>query len=197
MISLKQGSPTSGLWTSTFCQISGSIRLEIQCIINAMHLNHLETTLPPPSPRKNCLPQYWSPMPKRLGTAALFFFFFDGRIIALQRCVGFCHTTWISHKYPLLLQSPSHPPPPSHPSVITEHQAELPELYSNFPLAITIHFTHGSVSTSMLLYQIIPPSPSPTMEDWCFKGLISKYSHILRSLSSGLQQMNLVSNTSP
>jgi len=49
-ISLKQGSPTFRSPTSTFCQISGSTRLEIQCIINATHLNHLETILPLASP---------------------------------------------------------------------------------------------------------------------------------------------------
>ena len=38
------GSSILGLWTSTFCQISGSIRLEIQCTVNVMHLKH------PPSP---------------------------------------------------------------------------------------------------------------------------------------------------
>ena len=49
----KEGSPrtgvlTSGLWTGSFCWISGSIRLEIKCSINVMHLNHPKTT--PSSP---------------------------------------------------------------------------------------------------------------------------------------------------
>ena len=41
--SLYQGSPTSGPWTNTCCQISGSIRLEIKCTINVMCLNHPQT----------------------------------------------------------------------------------------------------------------------------------------------------------
>ena len=47
--------------------------------------------------------------------------------------------------------------------VITEHRAELPVLYSSFPLAIC--FTHGDVYINMstLLCQAIPPSPSPAM----------------------------------
>ena len=32
--------PTSRLWTGTSCQISSSIRLEIKCTINIMHLDH-------------------------------------------------------------------------------------------------------------------------------------------------------------
>ena len=43
---------------------------------------------------------------------------------------------------PFFLSLPP-PPTPSHPSrFITEHQAELPVLYSSFPL--TIYFAHGS-----------------------------------------------------
>ena len=42
---------------------------------------------------------------------------------------------------------------------ITEHQAELPVLYSNFPLAV--YFIPGSVYMSRLISQFIPPSPSP------------------------------------
>ena len=45
--SLRQGSPASRLWTSTSCQISGSVKLEIQHTINVMCLNHPEIiTLP-------------------------------------------------------------------------------------------------------------------------------------------------------
>ena len=45
--------------------------------------------------------------------------------------------------YPLCLEPPSHFPLIPHLEVITEHQAELPVLYSRFPLAI--YFTHSSV----------------------------------------------------
>ena len=42
-----QGSPTSRPQTSTSCQISAGIKLEIKCTINVMHLSHPETTLFP------------------------------------------------------------------------------------------------------------------------------------------------------
>ena len=48
------------------------------------------------------------------------------------------------------------PPTPTPRLVITEHQAELPELRSSFPLAI--YFTRGSVYESVLISQSIPPS---------------------------------------
>ena len=60
------------------------------------------------------------------------FSFFHWRIIALQHCVGFCHTpTWISHIYIRLL-------PPIIPPLllVKEHWTEFPVLHSNFPLAI-------------------------------------------------------------
>ena len=44
---LAQGSPTSGLWMGTCCQISSGIRLKFT--INAMCLNHPKTILPTPS----------------------------------------------------------------------------------------------------------------------------------------------------
>ena len=45
-------------------------------------------------------------------------------------------------------------PPLPHPSkVVTEHQAEIPVLYSRFPLAI--YFTLGSVYMSVLLSQFV------------------------------------------
>ena len=57
------------------------------------------------------------------------------------------------------------PPPTTHPTpqlwVVAEHQAELTELHSNFPLAI--YFTCDSVYISMLLSQFIPRPPSPAV----------------------------------
>ena len=45
--------------------------------------------------------------------------------------------------------------------VITEHQAQLPVLCSNFPLASSL--THNSIYMSTLLSQFIPPSPCLTV----------------------------------
>ena len=54
---------------------------------------------------------------------ALFSFIFNWRRIALQCCVGFCHTAaWISHRYPYApphLEPPSHLPP--HPTSLGCH----------------------------------------------------------------------------
>ena len=59
----------------------------------------------------------------------------------------------------LPLTSPS---PPSHPSGLSQNTgAELPVLYSSFPLAI--YFTHGSVYFSKLVSLFIPPLSSPTV----------------------------------
>ena len=67
--------------------------------------------------------------------------FFNWRILALQCCVGFCRTTLISHKYTYIPSlPPSHSTPLGHQS--TDMRAELPELYSNFLLAI--YFTYGN-----------------------------------------------------
>jgi len=65
---------------------------------------------------------------------SFFFFNFYWRIIALQYCAGFCHTsTWISHRFTYvasLLNLPpiSHPIPPL--CVVTEHWGELPGAHS-------------------------------------------------------------------
>ena len=67
---------------------------------------------------------------------------------------------WISYMcmqipFPLdLLLASLHPTPLGH----HKHWAELPELYSMFPLAI--YFTYGDVSMSILISRFVPPSPS-------------------------------------
>ena len=91
----------------------------------------------------------------------LFLKIFNGRIIALQCCAGFCHkTTQISHNYmyiPSLFSLPHHPTPLGH----TEHQPGLLVLYINSNFLLAICFTHGNVYISMQLFQFIPPSPYP------------------------------------
>ena len=55
------------------------------------------------------------------------------------------------------------PPPLCHSIHLSylAHQAELPVLYSYFPLAI--YFIYGSVYMSMLFSQLILPFPSPSV----------------------------------
>ena len=53
------------------------------------------------------------------------------------------------------------PLPHPTPWAITGHWAELPVLYSSSPLAL--YFTHRSVCMSLLLPQLVPPSPSPAV----------------------------------
>ena len=76
-----------------------------------------------------------------LSTALLFFsssFFFKNRgTFALQCSVSiYCTTMWINYMYTsipsLMSLRPSHP----IPILITEHRAELPVLYSSFPLSV-------------------------------------------------------------
>ena len=82
------------------------------------------------------------------------------------------HFLFFKYTYPLLLESPSYPPPPPTaptnptPLVVTEHQVELPVSYSNFPLAI--YFTYGNICTSMLLSQFVPLSPFPVVSTSLF-----------------------------
>ena len=67
-----QWPPTSRLWVGTSCQISGSISLEIKCIINVMTWIVPKPSPTPhpgnPGPTKNCLPWNQILVPKSLGT---------------------------------------------------------------------------------------------------------------------------------
>ena len=84
----------------------------------------------------------------------LFFFnIFNWRIIALQYCAGFCHTsTWISHRYrhvPSLVNLHS-PPTPSCPSRSSQ-STRLNSLLSQSKFPLVTCFAYGNVYVSMLL----------------------------------------------
>ena len=69
---------------------------------------------------------------------------FSWRIIALQHCFGFCHTsTWISSRHTSLLplEPPSHLPlTPSYPSRLSQStRFELPASHSKFPLVSVLN----------------------------------------------------------
>ena len=91
------------------------------------------------------------------------------RTVALQSCVGLCHTpAWISCRYtcePSLLNTPpiSYPIPPLH--IITERWVELPVLHSKFSLAFC--FAYSNVYISMLFSQFIPLSPTVSTGLFC------------------------------
>ena len=97
------------------------------------------------------------------------FFFKNWRIIALQCCVGFCHTTsWINHNYiymcmciSIYISPPSWAflsPPPSCPFWLSQSARLSSLLYSSSPLVI--YFTQQCVHMSMLLSQFVPLSPA-------------------------------------
>ena len=92
----------------------------------------------------------------------ILFLIFMWRITALQYCISLRHTsTWIGPRY---TRVPSHlPHQPTPLQVTTEHWVWAPCATQRVP---TIYFTYGSVS--MLLFQFIPPSPSPTVSTVCF-----------------------------
>ena len=79
---------------------------------------------------------------------------------------------YINMKWPELYICPL---PPESPSCLPPHPTPLgchkplgfgfPVSYSKFPLAV--YFTYGHVYVSMLLSQIIPPSPSPLCPKVC------------------------------
>ena len=117
------------------------------------------------------------------------FLFFNWRIIALQCCAGFWHTT---HEWVIILYIYVYIYPPSGASIpppilplqgITKHQAELPVSYSSFPLVI--YFKYDRVYLSMILSQFILPSPSPAVSTchfstYVFPFLLCKWVHQYR-----------------
>ena len=89
-----------------------------------------------------------------------FFFYFNWRLITLQYCDGFCHTfTWISCGC-TCVPHPD-PPSPSHPSGSSQCTSPVHPVLC-FEPGLAIYFTYDNIHVSMLISQIIPPSPSPT-----------------------------------
>ena len=85
--------------------------------------------------------------------------FISWSLIPLQYCTGFCHTlTWISHGVTCV----PHPEPPSHflPHPIPLGHRGAPALVSCIQPGLAICFTLDNIYVSMLLSQVIPPSPS-------------------------------------
>ena len=73
----------------------------------------------------------------------------------------------VNQQYVSIYSLPVGPTPCPYPStitvisVLTEHRAELPILYSSFPLVI--YFTHGRAHTSISVSQFIPTPSPPSM----------------------------------
>ena len=87
----------------------------------------------------------------------VFYFIFNWRIITLQYCDGFCHTsTWISHRHthvPSLLNLPPYSMP------LGCHRAPALDFLCHAANSHWLSILH----MAMYMSQVIPPSPSPTM----------------------------------
>ena len=88
------------------------------------------------------------------------FIYFNWKLITLQYCIGFCHTsTWIRHGYTRV----PHPEPPSpyHPSGSSQCTSPKHPVSCIKP-GLAIHFIYDIIHVSIPFSQIIPPSPSPS-----------------------------------
>ena len=114
------------------------------------------------------------------------FIYFNWRLITLQYCSGFCHAfTWISHVYMCPPSWTPFPPPSlSHPP--GSSQCTSPEHpVSCIKPWLVVCFTYDNMHVSMLVSQIIPPSPSPTESKSLFFTSVSfAVSHIGLSFPS-------------
>ena len=91
-------------------------------------------------------------------------YLFFWRVITLQYCGGFCHTsTWIIHGCTCVPPSWTPLPPPflPHPSGLSQ-STSFGCLDSHIEFVLVIYFTYGNIHVSMLFSHIVPPSPSPT-----------------------------------
>ena len=90
--------------------------------------------------------------------------YFNWRIVTLQYCDGFAIYQYESatgiHVSPPSWTRVS-PPSPPHPSRLSQ-STDFGCSASYIKLALVIYFTYPKVYVSMLFFQIIPPSPSPT-----------------------------------
>ena len=87
-------------------------------------------------------------------------FVFNWRIMALQCCIGFCHTSpWVSHRYtydPSLVN-----PPPTSPHPLACRRAPGLSALCRAANLQFIHFANSGVYVSMVFFQSVSASPSP------------------------------------
>ena len=102
---------------------------------------------------------------------------FYWRIITLQYCYGFCHTSaWRRHRYtcvPLIL-NPLPSPSPLHLSRLSQSTSSACSA-SCIKHELVIYFTFDNIYVSMLLSHIIPPSPSSTESESLFFTSVSSW----------------------